>query len=118
MQMESVRLDAAYQLGDLEQVERSLRYLSIHRADAPGTYEIALISVNQLDRATLELVAELMDPSERQDALLGIQSFAPTPETPRDMDLDARLRAVIARPEVQAAIRKVGRVESYPLEAP
>jgi hypothetical protein len=30
--------------------------------------------------------------------------------------LDARQRAVIARGDVQAAIRKVGRVETYRLE--
>jgi hypothetical protein len=34
------------------------------------------------------------------------------------MELEARQRAMIARPEVQAAIRKVGRVASYRLEEP
>jgi beta-barrel assembly-enhancing protease len=76
----------------------------------------ALITVNQLGRAAHELVAELRDTGERQEALLSIQAFAPTPGTPRDVDFDAERQAVIARPDVQAAIRKVGRVESYPLE--
>jgi hypothetical protein len=35
MQLEEVRLDAAYQLGDSKQVERSLQYLRLHRRDAP-----------------------------------------------------------------------------------
>lgn len=118
MQMEEVRIDAAQQLGDVKQVERSLKYLRIHRADAPNAYEGALIIVNQLDRAAHELAEELRNSDERQDALLSIQDFAPTPETPRDMDFDARYRKVIANPEVQAEIRKVGRVESNPLEAP
>lgn len=118
MQVETVRVDAAYQLGDFKQVERSLRYLRVHRADAPGAYEEALISANQLDRAAHELVAELMDTGQRQDAILSVQSFAPTQGTPRDTNWDARRRAVIARPEVQAAIRKVGRVGIYRLEAP
>jgi hypothetical protein len=52
-----------------------------------------------------------MDKGQRQDALLSVQSFAPMQGTPRDMDLEARRRAVITRPEVQAAIRQVGRVE-------
>jgi hypothetical protein len=34
------------------------------------------------------------------------------------MDFDARHRNVIDDPEVQAEIRKVGRVESYPVESP
>jgi beta-barrel assembly-enhancing protease len=117
MQIESVRADASYQLGDFKQMERSLQYLRVHRAEAPGAYEEALIAVNQLDRAARELVAELTNPAERQDALLSIQSFAPSPGTQRDMDLGARRRAVIARPEVQEEIRKVGRVESYAVAA-
>jgi hypothetical protein len=117
MQIEAVRADAAYQLGDFKQMDRSLRYLRAHRAEAPGAYEDALIAVNQLDRAAHELVAELKHSAERQDALQGIQAFAPTPGTPRDMDFDARRRAVIARPEVQEEIRRVGRVERYALEA-
>ena len=47
-----------------------------------------------------------------------LRDFAPTPGTPHDMELDARARALLARPEVRAAIDKVGRVASYPLEAP
>jgi tetratricopeptide (TPR) repeat protein len=117
MQIESVRADATYQLGDFKQMERSLQYLRVHRAEAPGAYEDALLAGNQLDLAAHELVAELMNPAERQGALLSIQSFAPKPGTPRDMDLGARRRAVIARPEVQEEILKVGRVESYALEA-
>jgi len=117
MLVEAVRVDAAYQLGDSKQVERSLQYLRAHHTDAPGVYVDALIIVNQLDRAARELVADLNNAAARQYALLSVQAFAPTPGTPRDADEEARRRAVIARPDVQAAIRKVGRVESYALEA-
>lgn len=118
MELESTKLDAAYQLGDTQEVERSLRYLREHRKDEPSTYEDALIVVNQLDGATHELVQELSDVNERREALLNIQNYAPTPGTPLEMEREARFRTVIARPEIQAAIRKVGRVESYRLEAP
>jgi len=116
MQLENVRLNAASQLGDVKQVERSLRYLRVHRSDAPGAYEDALIIVNQADRAARELIAELTNPVERQSALLGVQDFALTPSTPRDRAKDARRRSVIARADVQAEISKVGRIESYLLE--
>jgi tetratricopeptide (TPR) repeat protein len=118
MQLEEVRLEAAEQLGDTQQVERSLQYLRLHRADAPAVYESGLIVVNQPARAAHELVARLLDPDRRQDALLEVQIFATPPGTPQDMELEARQRAMIARPEVQAAIRKVGRVASYRLEEP
>jgi hypothetical protein len=116
MQLDNVRLNAAFQLGDVKQVERSLKYLRVHRSDAPAAYEDALIIVNQPERAARELIAELTNPVERQSALLSVQDFVPAPSTPRDRDKDARRRSVIARSDVQAEISKVGRIESYPLE--
>jgi hypothetical protein len=118
MQLELVRLDAYAQLKDARQMARSLEYLRAHRADAPAAYGDALLVVNQQDRAAADLVGRLLDPELRQEALLGVQDFAPAPGTPRDRELDARGRALLTRPEVRAAIDKVGRVASYPLEAP
>jgi hypothetical protein len=118
MQLESVRLEAAEQLRDTQQVRRSLDYVRAHRADAPSTYVDSLIVVNQLDQAARVLIAQLLDKDQRQAALLSVQGFAPIPGTPRDMTLAARRRAVIARPDVRAAIDKVGRVDSYRVEAP
>jgi beta-barrel assembly-enhancing protease len=118
MQLESVRLEAAEQLRDTQQVTRSLDYVRTHRADAPSTYVDSLIVVNQLDQAARVLIAQLLDMDQRQAALLSVQGFAPVPGTPRDMTLAARRRAVIARPDVQLAIDKVGRVDSYRVEAP
>ncbi len=116
--LEVERLDAYSQLKDARQVSRSLEFLRSHRADDPSMYQDALLIVNQQGRAAAELVRRLLDKDLRQDALLGIQNFAPTPETRREMELDARARALLTRPEVRAAIDKVGRVESYPLEEP
>ena len=115
--MELVRLDAAVQMGDSPQAERSLRFIRTHRADSPFDYVYALILVNQPDRAAEQLIGQLRDADERQDALLFVQTYAPAMGTPRALDLDARQRAVIARRDVQAAIRKVGRVEIYRLES-
>jgi beta-barrel assembly-enhancing protease len=114
--MEMLRLDAAVQLANSKQAEKSLQYLRVHRADSPSDYEYALILTNQPDRAAAELIAQLRDPDARQDALLFVQSYEPAMGTPRELDLGARQRAVIARGDVQAAIRKVGRVEAYRLE--
>jgi hypothetical protein len=115
--MEVIRLDAAVQLGDSKQAGRSLRFLRTHRADSHSDYEYALIVTNQPDRAAQELIAQLLDPEGRQDALVFVQTYAPSTGTPRELDLDARQRAVIARRDVQAAIQKVGRVEAYRLES-
>jgi hypothetical protein len=118
MQLEWVRLDAAVQLGDQVQVSKSMEYMSGHSADAPNAYMKALRSTKQLDRLGELLVAELKDPNERQDTLLNIQHYTSVPGTHREMEDAALWRKVIARNEVQAAIKKVGRVESYHLEQP
>lgn len=116
MQLEYVRLDAATQMRDTKQVTQSLSYMRAHRADAPYMYEYALLSADYIDRAATELIRQILDKDERQDALLSVQIFAPTPDTPRDIEIEERRRGVINRPDVHAAIQKVGRVDSYPLE--
>jgi hypothetical protein len=118
MQLEWVRLDAAVQLGDQVQVSNSMEYMSAHSAVAPNAYMKALRSTNQLDRLGELLVAALMDPNERQDTLANIQNYAAIPGTPWEMENAAQWRKAIARKEVQAAVRKVGRIESYHLEQP
>lgn len=117
MQIEKVRLEAAVQLGDAAQVKRSLGYLRVHRRDSSETYEQALIAADDLDRAARVLTDRLADANERQEALASVQDYAAEPEGPVAATLDARLRAVIAREDVQDAIKRVGRVERYDLAA-
>jgi hypothetical protein len=116
MQLEGVKLDIATQEGDAAQVKRSLSYLKAHRSDAALTYLGALIVANQLDRAAQELRRQLADPETRQEALGVVQTYALEPATPRDLEMRARWQSVLARQDVQKAIEKVGRAESYDLE--
>lgn len=118
MVLESVRLEAAVQLGDRGQITASLQFLQRHAADAPGAYLDGLLSANQIDRAALVLVGQLLDLDQRQEALTRVQDYALPPQTPREMEITSRWREVLARKEVQAAINRVGRVESYHLEQP
>jgi hypothetical protein len=116
MQVESVRLDAATQEGDAAQVGRSLSYVRAHRGEAPISYLSDLIIANQLDRAAEELRRQLLDPDTRQNALGNVQTYTPEPATPRDLEMRARWQSVRARPDVQNAITRVGRVASYDME--
>jgi hypothetical protein len=95
-----------------------MEYMSAHSADAPSAYMKALRSTNQLDRLGQLLVSQLLDPKGRPDALAGVQDYATAPGTPWEIDNAARWRKAIARKVVQAAIRKVGRIERYHLEQP
>jgi tetratricopeptide (TPR) repeat protein len=114
--LESVRLDAASQLGDSVQAARSMQYLEEHRADAPKAYEDALIVANQPDRAAKLLLERLRDKDQRPAVLASVQTYAVPPRTPRKIELEVRWRTVLARQDVHAAIQQVGRVEQYKLE--
>jgi len=116
MHLEKVRLNAAYQLGDSLQAARSMQFLEQHRAESPDSYEDALIYVNQLDRAAKLLLERLRDKNQRTQALADVQTYAIPLRTPRQVEYDARWRTVLARPDVRAAIRQVGRIEEYKLE--
>jgi len=118
MQETYVRLDAAVQLGDTEQTEKWLAFLKEHRVDAPRTYGDALLMSGDVESAAKWLIEQLEDLDLRSAALLGVQNYAVPPRTPRQAELDRRWRDLIARPDVQAKIAKVGRVESYKIEAP
>jgi beta-barrel assembly-enhancing protease len=118
MQVEAVRLQSAVELGDRAQLSRSMQYLSSHYADAPRAYLYALMVAKQLDRAAHYLITTLEDKELRQSILPDIQEYLPNPGSKTELEMEARWRSVIARKEVQAAIHKVGRVESYHLEAP
>jgi hypothetical protein len=118
MHVEAVKLKAAVQLGDHDLETRSLRYLSEHRADAPDAYTNSLVVAKQLDQAALYLLSQLKDEDRRGDVLLGAQNYLATPGPEIQLDFERQWRSVNARKEVQAAIAKVGRVESYHLEPP
>ena len=116
MQVQAVRLDAASQLGDARQVKRSLDYLREHRSDGAGSYLWALLALDRADAAAAELITELRDEDERADALVTVQEYLPAPGTPRELERYVRWRSLVARTDVQAEIRRVGRTDRYPLE--
>jgi beta-barrel assembly-enhancing protease len=118
MQVEAIRLQSAVQLGDRAQLSRAMQFLSSHYADAPRAYLYALIVAKRLDQAARYLISELEDKELRQSILPDIQEYLPTPGTKAELEIEAQWRSIVARKEVQAAIHKVGRVESYHLEAP
>jgi tetratricopeptide (TPR) repeat protein len=117
MQEAAVRLDAAVQLGDTEQTDQWLGFMKEHRLDAPGTYGDALLLTGDVESAAKWLIERLQDRDLRAFALLSIQTYAVPRETARQLELRQRTAALLARPDVQAEIQKVGRIESYKIEA-
>lgn len=111
-------LRAAIQMNDRSQVDSNLRYLRHHAADSTRTLQEALLLAGELPEARQLLVSRLNDPRQRRDALLEVQSFHDYPSLPRIQAQRARWEALIAYPDVQAAIARVGAVETFDITAP
>jgi hypothetical protein len=114
--LSSVKLDAEVQLEDAERVGELLEILRTLRAYRPMEYIRALILTNQMDLAAQSLIEYLMNPSTRGAALAHVQDFAPYARLAREREYDEQWQALTARSDVQATIKKIGRVESYRLE--
>lgn len=114
MQFHAARLAALVETpGDPRALE-SLRYLREHRSISSGTYMRALLKAGAIDEAARVLVERLADPDERLDALLDVQSYPTSPISPRNAEWMARMRELVARPEVVRAIAAVGRTTTVP----
>jgi hypothetical protein len=116
--VENVRFCAANQMGDKREMTRSLKVLTENSEDLPFTYLGALLEANDSKRASKFLVARLKSPETRGDALESVQGYEYAPQPPSNKQMQMRWRALIAGADVQAAIDKVGRIESYRLEPP
>jgi tetratricopeptide (TPR) repeat protein len=117
MQEAAVRLNAAVQLGNTEQAAKAFAFLRDHRADAPRTYQYGLLLMNEFDTAAKWQIEQLENRDQRSATLLSIQDYAVPPLTPRETEMHKRRRDLMARPDVQTEIRKVGRIQRYDLEA-
>jgi hypothetical protein len=112
-----VRLDAAVQLEDVAEKQKWLGFMREHRLDAPRAYEDALLRINDVDAAAKWLIERLQDKDLRTSALLNIQDYAVPPEMARQTELRKRKREMTERADVRAEVQKVGRIESYKIEA-
>ncbi|MBI3438679.1 MAG: hypothetical protein HY054_08545 [Proteobacteria bacterium] len=114
---QSERACAAEQLHDPATQNAALAILRAHEMDNPGALAHALLCMNDIDGAAALMIRRLANPVERERAILALQPFRHL-ET-RHLPLEAvelqRLAQVRARPDVQAALSAVGRIEQSPL---
>ena len=117
MQLESVKLRIAVAKNDAAAIAASMDYQREHRADAIATWEDALLLCGKLDEAASLLIERLQKPAWRNAALVDMQHYADVTETPTEKLIHDRWNTVTARPDVQAAMQKVGRVERFHMAA-
>ncbi len=109
------KLSAYVQLGEKDKVAQILADARTHVKDAPGLVENMLVEAGDLDGAAALYVQRLNDPTMRDEALLAVQQWLDKgAKMPVADELDRRDTQVQARPDVQAAIKAVGRVETIP----
>jgi hypothetical protein len=112
------RLMIAEQTGDRNESQRALEYLRRRKDDYENTFQIALLEADQLDEAASFLISRLQDTNRRIAALVEVQDYSEYRATFERAPERAKLRlkrwqAVVDRADVQAAIKKVGRIEGF-----
>jgi hypothetical protein len=113
MQLEGVKLRIAVDKHDEQAASAAMAYLRAHRAEEPDTLQDALLLRGKLDEAAALLIERLEKPEWRSDALVDMQHYADVVRTPMEKTILDRWNTVTTRPDVQAALQKVGRVETF-----
>lgn len=110
----SVRACAYAALGDKARTAEQIVYVTTHEADSWGAAGAALLCAGDLDALARHYVRRLADPDARAEGLAALAGYQPNPAyTPREALLAGRVAEVRERPEVRAAVAKVGRLPSF-----
>lgn len=118
MQMQDVSLQIAIEKNDTRSIAKHMAYLRNHRTDDIATWQRALLRHDDLDAAAALLIERLKDPDWRNRALVDMQHYIHSQQTPIMKTFAQRWNTVTSRPDVQAALAKVGRVERFNIIAP
>ena len=108
---------AALGLGNQPAADAALAYIRAHREDAEPILLEALLEAGRVDEAATLVVGQLQSPRARDDVLLSMQEFREAPPLPANLAFEAAWEAMLGRPDVQAAITAVGRIETHPIHA-
>jgi len=116
MWMDELRACAHHQLGDEAAARKALDKLRKGWRDNPYALSGALLCTGRDDEAAELMIRRLRDPALRGDALKAFRDGPRPPVVPpRDAELDARRRALVARPEVVSVMQEYGRAITVPL---
>jgi tetratricopeptide (TPR) repeat protein len=116
--LESVRLAIALAKQDEKSAGRHTAYLRKHRDDDVSRFQLSLLLTNE-NEAAMFLIDRLENPVRRLDALVSVQRYDEPPSAPPgEIAQRRKWEALVARPDVQKAIAKVGSVQTFPLQSP
>ncbi len=114
--VEGLRVCAAVGVGDATATQAALALVRAYHQVAPNSLRDALACTGDLQGAAQALIAALNDPDRRLAALAWAQTLKRPPPLPGPHpNAEDRRATLLARPDVKAAIAKIGRVEAAPL---
>jgi len=106
--------------GEDAKAGQALAYLQQHRADGPEIYLQALLIDGRLDEAARDTIERLQSEQLREDILYSLQEFPDAPEPNSRLDpkspgatTDRNWEQLKQRPDVLAAVDRVGRIGHY-----
>jgi hypothetical protein len=114
--LESVHAMAYVAKNDGPRMAAAVTYLKAHADDSPVNLVDVLVVVGDQDGAAEETIKLLADPLNRRE-ILSLMQDAIVPDTTPDFSKAFRrkITALRERPDVKAAVERVGRIESWPL---
>lgn len=117
MEMRLVRGCAQAALGERAALADTLRYARDHERDHPEALTDLLLCAGDMDGAAASIIRRLDDPDRRADALHQVSTFDPFPPAYPQMPFEAKMPALKARADVQAAIERAGGAGRFHLQA-
>lgn len=118
MRLHYVSLQIAIEKNDTQAITEHMAYLRTHQIDDIATWQRALMRHGDLDAAEALLIQRLENSDWRSAALVSLQHYADRQQTPTMKAAEDRWNTVSSRPDVQAAVAKVGRIEHFNTPAP
>lgn len=119
MQAAQVRACAYAALDRQVDLKATRAWIQTHAADDPAAVANVSACVDDQDAAAADIITRLDDPEQRASALADLQDYIDLPNpTVSDARLMAFGEAVKARPDVQAAMDRVGHVRAWPVIGP
>jgi hypothetical protein len=118
MSAEEARACSYAQLGDKENLGKSLTFIREHAAAAPGVALQALICSGDMEEAAKLAVKFLSDPDKRDSILERLHHHKlPPSASPLMIRLDQRWKALGEREDVRQAVASFGRILNLPVLA-
>lgn len=112
----ALQVCAAAQTGETLSIAPALGYIDLHATAGLNDMIDAHLCVGDIQGAAIIMGRMLESPRRRHSALLELQTWKPPAySTPWDLEMAARRRQLVARPEVASVLNRVGRINRYDL---